>query len=315
MTGAISANIPPQIEQAIKAASARTGTGFDYLLETAIRESGLKPQAKSTRSSATGLFQFVEQTWLKTVHTTGGRHGLGPQAAAISRDAQGRYDVADSKTRQEILALRNDPGVAAAMAGELTRANDQVLRASLGRAPSGGELYIGHFLGAGGASRLIHMARNDGQALAPEHFSAAAKANPAIFKNSDGTGRTVLQVYQNLVAKHATSAMTAAVIPRRSGPMSILPDRARQGSAQMSVLPARHVTQTRAPATNFLDLYGTGGDRPASKSAATRLVALRLYSEPASPPPAAPAPAPTQAPNWALWGGGLFTTLPAPGTR
>ncbi|MFV2092601.1 MAG: lytic transglycosylase domain-containing protein, partial [Hyphomicrobiales bacterium] len=103
MTGAAVVNIPPQIRQAIQSASVRTGTGFDYLLDTAIRESGLKSDAKASSSSATGLFQFVEQTWLKTVQSTGAKYGLVPQAAAITRGPQGRYDVADAKLRAEIL--------------------------------------------------------------------------------------------------------------------------------------------------------------------------------------------------------------------
>ena len=314
MTGAAAIAVTPQIEAAIKSASVRTGTGFDYLLNTAIRESGLKVQAKSNSSSATGLFQFVEQTWLKTVQTTGARHGLAAQAAAISRDAQGRYDVADPQVRQEILALRKDPRISAAMAGELTRANELVLRAALGRAPSGGELYIGHFLGARGASQLIRATSVDGQALATTQFPAAARANPAIFNRADGTSRTVAEVYNNLVAKHASTAVVATkgpgtAGPRAAGPMSILPDRMAIALAGLAPQASRQIEAARAPVSNFLDLYGTARERgqPAQRSAATRLVALRLYSGPSSAPPAPPA---SPARNQALWGGGLFTSLP-----
>lgn len=332
MTGAAAVDISPQIRQAIKSASVRTGTGFDYLLDTAIRESGLKSTAKSNSSTATGLFQFVEQTWLKTVQSTGAKYGLAPQAAAITRGPQGRYDVADAKLRAEILALRTDPKIAAMMAGELTRANAGELKSALGRAPSSGELYIGHFLGARGAGRLVNMAASDPNALAATQFPAAARANPAIFNNADGSSRTVRGVYDNLVAKHGASApvMVAAVAAsapgsRGDGPLSIVPDQA--ALASQSNRPgqtaaggdgdrglARLGGGPMAIPVNFLDLYGTGAGRPANNGAATRLAGLRLYSTPApvSAPVSAKAPAPQVAPapatpSRALWGGGLFT--------
>jgi len=52
---------------AIRQAAQATGTGFSYLLATAKIESGLNPKIKSTTSSATGLFQFIDQTWLMTM--------------------------------------------------------------------------------------------------------------------------------------------------------------------------------------------------------------------------------------------------------
>jgi hypothetical protein len=50
------------IPQILRQASARTGADFGYLLHTAMRESGLNPEARAPSSSATGLFQFIEQT-------------------------------------------------------------------------------------------------------------------------------------------------------------------------------------------------------------------------------------------------------------
>ena len=69
---------------ALQKASAATGVDFNYLLGTAIRESGLKPGAKSGASSASGLFQFVEQTWLSLVKDHGSKYGLSSFANVIS---------------------------------------------------------------------------------------------------------------------------------------------------------------------------------------------------------------------------------------
>ena len=58
---------------ALKNAAAATGSDFHYLLGTAIRESSLKANAQSNTSSAGGLFQFVDQTWLGLVKNHGAK--------------------------------------------------------------------------------------------------------------------------------------------------------------------------------------------------------------------------------------------------
>ncbi len=90
---------------AIRQAAQATGTSFQYLLATARVESGLDPQAGAA-TSARGLFQFVEQTWLGTMKQSGAALGYGRYAGAITRTASGRYEVADPAMRREILKLR-----------------------------------------------------------------------------------------------------------------------------------------------------------------------------------------------------------------
>ena len=55
------------VEAAIRRASNATGVDADFLLKTARRESALNPSAKARTSSAAGLVQFIEQTWLGSV--------------------------------------------------------------------------------------------------------------------------------------------------------------------------------------------------------------------------------------------------------
>ncbi|MGL5735970.1 MAG: transglycosylase SLT domain-containing protein, partial [Beijerinckiaceae bacterium] len=71
------------IAAAVQAGAERSGTNFNYLLRTAQRESAMNPTAKAGTSSATGLFQFIEQTWLQMVKADGGKHGLNRYAEAI----------------------------------------------------------------------------------------------------------------------------------------------------------------------------------------------------------------------------------------
>src|SRR3569623_2802724 len=103
---------------AIRQAALSTGMDISYLLGQAKIESGFNPNARARTSSATGLVQFVEQSWLATVKQHGADHGLGWAAAAIQRGANGRYRVTDPSMRQAILDLRKDPPAAASMAAE-----------------------------------------------------------------------------------------------------------------------------------------------------------------------------------------------------
>src|ERR1051326_8110165 len=121
-----------RVTAAIQLASARTGARFDYLLSQARIESSLNPDAHARTSSATGLFQFIEQTWLGMVKQHGAAHGLGAAADAIQRGRNGHYYVTDPAMRQQILDLRRQPEAASAMAAELASDNGRYLATRLG---------------------------------------------------------------------------------------------------------------------------------------------------------------------------------------
>src|SRR5947199_3243362 len=110
-------DIATRVTGAIRDAARVTGAGFEYLLNTALRESNLNPSAKAKSSSATGLFQFIDQTWLGTMKQSGAGLGYGKYADAISKTSSGRFAVADPALRREIMALRKDPSANAVMAG------------------------------------------------------------------------------------------------------------------------------------------------------------------------------------------------------
>jgi len=187
------------VETALRNAAAGEGIAFDYLLRTATRESGLKPNAAAPTSSARGLFQFIEQTWLGLVRSEGARQGLGAEAAAIELRGRGSYRVADPSMRSRILALREDPDLAARFAAILTRRNHAALAAALGREPRQGDLYAAHFLGPAGAARLILNAERAPEQSAAALFPAAARANRAIFYDRNGGERSAAEVYRRLV--------------------------------------------------------------------------------------------------------------------
>jgi hypothetical protein len=251
---------------AIRQASQATGTSFNYLLATAQVESGLNPQAGAATSSARGLFQFIEQTWLGTIKQSGAQLGYGRYADAISKTSSGHYQVADPAMRAEILKLRNDPTANAVMAGAFTKANSDYLATKLGRQPSEGELYIAHFLGAGGAARLISLASNNPNAKGTDYFPNAANANSSIFYGrATGHARSLAQVRDVLTARYdvarndAVRAAQAAGATVTPGTLSVAQATGAPLDLAAFAAPTRAAAPSAAPAAKTAAVPDTAG--------------------------------------------------------
>jgi len=313
---------------AIRQASQATGTSFSYLLATAQVESGLNPGAGASTSSARGLFQFVDQTWLGTMKQHGAALGYARYAAAITRTASGHYQVKDPALRGQILKLRSNPTANAVMAGAFTKANANYLAHKLGRPPTEGELYIAHFLGAGGAARLISLAASNPNAKSTHFFANAAHANRSIFYDRrTGGARTVAEVRDALTGRYdiarsrpivpagqAQAANYAAPIahaqaadyatPPASLPLSIAPDTPPQSvvpERSASVMPASPPVSV-VPDTAGITSAFAAAARPREQSdyqmfralfsdnAAAKSPVGRLWSVPDSQAPGAKTP-------------------------
>jgi hypothetical protein len=199
-----------RIAGTIKQAATTTGTSFQYLLTTAKMESDFNPKAVATTSSASGLFQFIGQTWLGTVKEAGAQLGYGKYADAITKSSSGSYSVDDPTARTAIMKLRDDPAASSAMAGVLTQSNSFKLTGMIGRRPSDSELYMAHFMGVGGAAKLISNAEDNPQASGAGLFPNAAAANRSIFYDSTGRARSVSEVYSVLTSRYASAANSSA---------------------------------------------------------------------------------------------------------
>ena len=195
-----------RIQSAIAQASSRTGIDFDYLLGQAKLESGLNANAKAGTSSATGLYQFIDSSWLSIVKKHGADAGLGWAANAIQPGANGKLTVADGATKSAILALRNDPAIASMMAAEHAADNKTALEGTLGRAATGTDLYMAHFLGLGGATKFLSAMQANPGASAASMFPAAAAANHGIFYNANGDARSLSDIYQRFGDKLGAGA-------------------------------------------------------------------------------------------------------------
>ncbi len=196
---------PAHVMNAVRQASASTGVDFSYLMEKASVESGYRTDVQAKTSSATGLFQFTEGTWLKMVKQYGSKHGLGVYADALETGENGRIQAKDAATRKEILNLRKDPRLSAIMAGELANENKDYLEGELGRPVGKTELYMAHFLGAGGAAKFLKALEKNPNQPAASLLPDAARANLNVFYDGSRP-RSVGQVYDRFAAKFGDDA-------------------------------------------------------------------------------------------------------------
>lgn len=190
-----------RVANAIASASRRTGVDFAYLMGQAKIESAMNPNAKASGSTATGLYQFLDQSWLAVVNNHGSEHGLGWAADAIKQGANGRYYVADPAVRQQILDLRKHPETASVMAAEFAADNKSYLESRTGRPAESVDLYLAHFLGAGGAAKFLNAAADNPNASGAALFPAAARANRSIFYDRQGNARSLSDIRQSFAQK------------------------------------------------------------------------------------------------------------------
>jgi hypothetical protein len=145
------------------------------------------------------------------VKEAGAQLGYGKYADAITKTSSGNYTVGDPAARTAILKLRDDPAAASSMAAVLTQSNSFKLTGKIGRRPTDGELYMAHFMGVGGAAKLITNAEDNPQASAARLFPNAAAANRSIFfDRTTGQARSVSEVYSVLSARYAGAASSPA---------------------------------------------------------------------------------------------------------
>lgn len=231
---------------AVREASAATGADFSYMMAKAARESSFRADARASTSSATGLYQFIDQTWLHTVQRHGAKHGMATEARQIEiRD--GRAVVDDPDARRAILALRTDPRLNALMAGEFANDNREHLERTVGGRIGPTELYLAHFLGASGASDFLREMRANPDRPAAQVFPAAAEANRTVFYHSQNSRpKTLSQVYDWIDLRVRQDLRLAAEAPVDRGDGFWQMDRARQASRAAAVTEANF-----APGSGF----------------------------------------------------------------
>lgn len=181
----------------IRSASRQTGVSFDYLMAQANKESNLSNEAKSHESSAAGLFQFTQGTWMQLVKLHGAKYGLGAFADMIEKHGH-EYTIKDPEQRQHVLSLRKDPALSSLIAGEYAKDNRHWLEKSLGRKVGSTELYLAHFLGPAGAVKFLKAKAENPEQVAAEVVPQAAAKNETMFYGSDHSAQSVAALYNRV---------------------------------------------------------------------------------------------------------------------
>ena len=165
------------------------------------------------------------------------------------------------------MKLRDDPTVASAMAAAFTQSNSFKLTGMIGRRPSDSELYMAHFMGVGGAAKLIGNAEDNPQASAARLFPNAAAANRSIFYDRT-TGRRAQRV-RGLFGASATLRQRRFIIgnPNRDGVRRRRYQASRGGSERSTKFVSHPAVDTATYLSTFPD---TRSAAPAASTAPLR---------------------------------------------
>jgi hypothetical protein len=201
--------LTPSVVRALQSATRQVHTDPFVLLAIAWQESRFDPRARSRRSSARGLLQFTNATWLSVIRDFGPRHGLGTLAAAISTARSGALTVKTRALRKSILALRNDPRLEVIMAAERLAQQQDALETELGRSAGPADIYVLHLLGPSGARDFLTELARHPDRPSSEIVGPAARINTGLFFR-DGRPLTLAQSYNAIKSRLEDQATTHA---------------------------------------------------------------------------------------------------------
>jgi len=213
---------PAQLDEdamwAIQLASRRTKISTDYLLTTAYMEANFDARARSTTSSAAGMYQFIDSTWLQLMAQHGHDYGWAGFASAIACTPSGRCKYKGPDGLTKVMDLRYDSMTATFLSAELARSNKSDLTKALGRNVKDSELYLAHFLGVSGAITLI-KARDRGETRsAAALFPQAAAANRSLFYRGARHPYTCAEFYDAMEARWERGRRAVANLSIQSAP-------------------------------------------------------------------------------------------------
>src|SRR6478735_5797613 len=167
--------------QTIVRAAQAVQTDPVLLMAVADKESSFVTAVQAKTSSATGLYQFIERTWLGVVRDFGAKYGLEKEAGLIASDANDRPVITDPAERARVLEMRRDPYLSALMAGEMLKRDAARIALRIGRELTLGEVYLAHFLGPDDAEDFLATVVDTPKAAAAQMLRGPARANKTIF--------------------------------------------------------------------------------------------------------------------------------------
>lgn len=224
------------LKPTLDAAAKMVGVDPNLMGTMAAIESGFDYTVKASSSSATGLFQFINDTWKTMMKKYAAKYGIDPSTPPT------------------------DPRANALMGAEFLKENMAAIKGAVNRPLTNTDLYIAHFMGAGGARKFLSA---DPSTIGANMFPEAARANPSIFYKN-GQPLTLGQIYQNFNALVNSKGKQFGVASGSDGSEAI----ANAGSAKL----ATGAPQPPAPqgagdaATTSVAQSTPSGQTPASSS-------------------------------------------------
>jgi hypothetical protein len=200
------------------------------LQSIALIESGGNANAKAGTSSASGMFQFTEGTWKQMAKEMGKEYSLND---------------------------RFDPQKATEVAAYFSSKQQKQLEKGVGRETNNTDMYMSHFLGAGGATKFLKAKDQNANQSAAALDPKAAAANKNIYYNKEGKERSVQEVY-DLMDKKVKGA-ESAVTSGKWGGKALSGDVAAIGGANLPTLASAKIPAGKLPSgvDQNMALYGT----------------------------------------------------------
>ena len=205
--------------QTIVRAAREVGTDPELLMAIADKESSFATEVQARTSSATGLFQFIERTWLGVVHKFGAQYGLSKESAVIVYGEDG-WTVPNAEERARILELRREPRLSALLAGEMLKRDAARIAERIGRPLTHGETYLAHFLGPGDAERFMAKVVEQPKSAAAQLLPKPAKSNKTIFFANAGRRKVKSLSVAEVHAKFETMMGARSARYKNVGPIS-----------------------------------------------------------------------------------------------
>lgn len=205
--------------QTIVRAAREVGSDPELLMAIADKESSFLTEVQAKTSSATGLFQFIEKTWLGVVHKFGAQYGLSKESAVVVYGEDG-WTVPNAEEKARILELRREPRLSALMAGEMLKRDAARISERIGRPLTHGETYLAHFLGPGDAERFMAKVVEQPKSAAAQLLPKPAKSNKTIFYANAGRRKVKSLSVAEVHAKFETMMSARSARYRNVGPIS-----------------------------------------------------------------------------------------------
>lgn len=191
------------VRDLIVSASKMVGVDPGLMATMASIESNFKISARPKKGSATGLYQFIDDTWKGMLARYGAKYGIAPNTPPT------------------------DPRANALMGAEYIRENQQYLQKKLGRQVTDNDLYMAHFLGPGGAVAMLQADATQSAASAVARTNPNAPAyNPTIFYDNNRP-KTVGEFYQwvnQKVSSHGKRYGSNAAELAATGSAPVIPE-------------------------------------------------------------------------------------------